>query len=272
MARPFVQAVVLGVGLALAAPVMAEPGPTSDFTFKRVKPPAPGTQRRITVQIAPPMPTLPQTVDAAPAAPGPAANDSAGWFWQQISPMLADSGPGRLFEAVEALAAAPADDRIEAPRLQVLHAIVQTHGVDILLATAGTRVSPALTLAVIGVESAGRADAVSRAGAEGLMQLMPATAARFGVDQTLEAGPNIRGGVAFLDHLIERYAGDPILVLAAYNAGEGALRDHGGVPPFAETRVYVPRVLAAWTVARTLCQTPPVLISDGCIFQRMENF
>ena len=59
---------------------------------------------------------------------------------------------------------------------------------------------------------------------------------------------------------------DPLLALAGYNAGEGAVRDNSGVPPYAETRAYVPKVLAAWAVARGLCQTPPVLISDGCVF------
>ena len=106
-----------------------------------------------------------------------------------------------------------------------------------------------LVLAVMAVESAGRADAVSRAGAAGLMQLMPATAARFGVSDRLAPAESIRGGVAYLDWLMGRFGGDPILALAAYNAGEGAVDDNGGVPPYSETRAYVPKVLAAWTVA-----------------------
>ena len=133
-------------------------------------------------------------------------------------------------------------------------------------ATIGTRVSPALVLAVISVESAGRADAVSSAGAQGLMQLMPATAARFGAKDRAIAPENIRGGLAYLDWLMEHFGRDPILALAGYNAGEGSVRDNAGVPPYAETRAYVPKVLAAWTVARGLCLTPPVLMSDGCVF------
>jgi hypothetical protein len=58
-----------------------------------------------------------------------------------------------------------------------------------------------------------------------------------------------------------------VLALAGYNAGEGAVEEHGGVPPYAETRDYVPKVLAAWRIARMLCMTPPELVSDGCAFQ-----
>src|SRR5690606_29429372 len=133
-------------------------------------------------------------------------------------------------------------------------------------ATVGTRISPAFALAVISVESGGRIDALSRAGAQGLMQLMPATAERFGVVDPTIAADNIRGGVTYLDWLMGRFDGDPLLALAGYNAGEGAVDKHGGVPPFAETRGYVPKVLAAWAVAKGLCLTPPQLITDGCVF------
>ncbi len=98
------------------------------------------------------------------------------------------------------------------------------------------------------------------------MQLMPATAARFGVTDVNLPSDNIKGGVAFLDYLMKEFDRDPILVLAGYNAGEGAVRSHGGVPPFAETRDYVPKVLAAFHTARGLCLTQPMLVSDGCVF------
>ena len=116
------------------------------------------------------------------------------------------------------------------------------------------------------VESGGRVDAVSSAGAQGLMQLMPATAERFGVSNAMDASDNIKGGIAFLDFLMKKFEGDPILVLAGYNAGENSIGSNDGVPPFVETRDYVPKVLAAYETARGLCRTQPMLLSDGCVF------
>jgi len=188
------------------------------------------------------------------------------WFWSSVSARREDSRPGRLAEALAVLAEPPAGATVATPRVQTLQDIAQTHGSAILRATIDTDVSPALVLALISVESGGRVEAVSGAGASGLMQLMPATAERFGVIDRNDPTQNIAGGVAYLDWLLGHFDGDPILALAGYNAGEGAVRDNGGVPPYPETRGYVPKVLAAWAVARGLCQTPPELISDGCVF------
>lgn len=247
-----------------------EPAPFPEFQAKRVKPPQPGARKRITVQITEPAPAR----SAAPDPKGTAGADVTSpearhaWFWEQISPELDGSGPGRLAPALTAIRAS---GRVAAPRLQMLQDIAGARGVDILKATIGTRVSPALVLAVIAVESSGRADVVSGTGAQGLMQLMPDTAARFGVEDRFVAADNIQGGVRYLDWLLERFSEDPILALAAYNAGEGAVKRHDGVPPFAETRDYVPKVLAAFDVARGLCLTPPELISDGCVFVTMQH-
>ncbi|MEL6809489.1 MAG: lytic transglycosylase domain-containing protein, partial [Pseudomonadota bacterium] len=104
----------------------------------------------------------------------------------------------------------------------------------------------------------------------GLMQLMPATADRFGVDDSFEPAENIAGGVKYLDWLMGHFDRDPVLVLAGYNAGEGAVRKHQGVPPYSETRDYVPKVLATFQLARGLCVTPPVLVTDGCVFAAMN--
>ena len=163
-----------------------------------------------------------------------------------------------------------ASGQVASPRLQHMQDIARRNGIDILRSTVGTHVSPALVLAVITVESNGRADAQSHAGAQGLMQLMPDTALRFGVTDSMMPGQNIAGGVKYLDWLMQEFDRDPILVLAGYNAGEGSVHRHGGVPPFAETRDYVPKVLAAFQVAKGLCQTPPELISDGCVFAALN--
>lgn len=100
------------------------------------------------------------------------------------------------------------------------------------------RVDPALIRAVIQQESGWRTDAVSRKGATGLMQLMPATAAEHGVDP-LDPEQNVDTGVKILRRLLEKYNGDLDRALAAYNAGEGAVKRAGGVPNYAETRNYV---------------------------------
>jgi len=98
---------------------------------------------------------------------------------------------------------------------------------------------------------------------------MPPTAARFGVSDSFVPAQNIAGGVAYLDWLMAEFGNDPVMVLAAYNAGEGAVRKNGGVPPYAETRGYVPKVLAAFQVAKGLCMTPPQLATDGCVFRNL---
>ncbi|WP_295518278.1 lytic transglycosylase domain-containing protein [uncultured Stenotrophomonas sp.] len=103
-------------------------------------------------------------------------------------------------------------------------------------------VEEAIVRAIIHAESAYNPTALSRAGAQGLMQLMPPTAARFGVSDSYDASQNIRGGVQYLAWLLKRFNGDLTLAAAGYNAGEGAVDRHGGVPPYSETQYYVRRV------------------------------
>ena len=105
-------------------------------------------------------------------------------------------------------------------------------------------VDPYLVHAVISAESAYKSKAVSPAGAGGLMQLMPATARRFGVSDRFHTGENIRGGATYLKWLLNEFNGNYQLAIAAYNAGEGNVRKYGyQIPPFIETRAYVPKVL-----------------------------
>ena len=105
-----------------------------------------------------------------------------------------------------------------------------------------------LVRSVILVESNFNPRAVSRKGARGLMQLMPQTAKRYGVKDVHDAGENIRGGVAYLADLMVAFRGDLPLVLAAYNAGEGAVQKYSGVPPYPETREYVRRAMLVYGV------------------------
>ncbi len=255
---------------ALAGPMLSAdvPKPFPKFEAKRIKPPKPGSRNRINVFIEPKADIGPDVIATPSGALAPASPGQFDWFWARVSPEYSKSGPGRLEVAMTTLATA--SSKVPAPRMQQMQEIAKANGVDILRSTIGTQVSPALVLAVITVESAGRADAISGAGAEGLMQLMPATAARFGVVDSMKPTENISGGVKYLDWLMGEFDRDPIMVLAGYNAGEGSVRKHDGVPPFAETRDYVPKVLAAFQVAKGLCQTPPELITDGCVFVAMN--
>lgn len=104
------------------------------------------------------------------------------------------------------------------------------------------QVDPALVRAVIHAESAFNVKALSNKGAQGLMQLMPGTARDLGVSNAFDANQNIEGGVKYLAGLLKQFDGDIKLATAAYNAGPNAVRKYNGIPPYAETKVYVERV------------------------------
>lgn len=274
----FLMCFLAGITFFGGAAWAESPPPFPEFEAKRIKPPKNGTAKRIQVQIEPranpavapdvviPAPNVPQ-IDAEQ----PKAVSKYDWFWESMDTTLSSAGPGRLLDSLELIATDQGRASLSAPRLQDLQDIAQRFGKDILLATIGTDVSPAFALSVIYTESAGKPDAVSSAGAVGLMQLMPVTAERFAVTEITSPAQNIRGGVKFLDVLMKEYNGDPVLVLAAYNAGQGAVRDHQGVPPYPETRNYVPKVLNTFSVAKGLCTSPPLLVSDGCVFVAIAN-
>jgi hypothetical protein len=100
-----------------------------------------------------------------------------------------------------------------------------------------------LLASLVKAESGGNAHAVSSAGAQGLMQLMPGTASDLGVKDSFEPAQNVRGGTTYLDALLTRYHDNLSLALAAYNAGPEAVDKYHGIPPYHETRIYVARVI-----------------------------
>ncbi|MEM9553914.1 MAG: lytic transglycosylase domain-containing protein [Acidobacteriota bacterium] len=131
------------------------------------------------------------------------------------------------------------------PYGELMHAAARRHGLN-----------PRLVEAVARAESAFRADAVSPKGARGLMQLMPATARRFGLepDQAFEPASALDAGARYLRWLADRFADDLPRVLAAYNAGEGTVDRYGGVPPYRETREYVRRIVAHLGLEATVAE------------------
>lgn len=169
---------------------------------------------------------------AVPVAAQVYAGQSAGGAIV-LSDFRSDEAPSVLIDAprgdARAIATAPAND-IKA----IVHEVA-----------ASEQVSPHLIEAVIAVESGYNPRAVSPKGAQGLMQLMPSTALRFGVVDPFDPRENVRAGARYLKQLLELFGGELRLALAAYNAGEQAvIRSGHRIPPYAETQRYVPRVLA----------------------------
>ena len=176
-----------------------------------------------------------------------------------VSVVRADPRTGRLVRTVvpQRPAAEPASAAAASPPgLSVASGIVET--VDRIARQ--NQLSPRLVHSVIQAESNYDPNAVSPKGAQGLMQLIPATARRFGVANVFDPADNIQGGARYLKHLLELYKGDETLALAAYNAGEGAVSRYGGVPPFPETQSYVAKVLVGQAVspAKPVDSDPPV--------------
>ncbi|HKR58265.1 MAG TPA: lytic transglycosylase domain-containing protein [Pyrinomonadaceae bacterium] len=125
--------------------------------------------------------------------------------------------------------------------------------VDIYLVTSGRRfgIDPLLLYSVMHQESSFKSRAISPKGARGLMQLMPMTAARFGVTNIFDPRQNIEGGARYLRFLLDRFNGDLSLTLAGYNAGEGAVEKYGWrIPPYAETQEYVRRISRRYGLLR----------------------
>lgn len=147
-------------------------------------------------------------------------------------------------EHVEAMPAPSANETVSLPALRRT-AIPTSADLAALLQQAGAQhhLDPDLLASVVHAESGGHMNAISRAGAQGLMQLMPATAADLGVQNSFVAEQNVAGGTTYLDALLMYYHDDLALALAAYNAGPAAVSRYHGIPPYPETRRYVARVI-----------------------------
>lgn len=218
--------------------------------FKVVKPPSRGARKRLVIN---------NVTRALPPGRSGRAQRHA-WFWRATSPRLDAADPTRL----EAMTTVAARQLSGGGRNKVVQNIRQTFRAEIAAAARKANVSEALLIALVAAESAGNPNAVSPKGAEGLGQLMPATAKRLGVDDARDPAQNLRGAADYLSLLLTLFKGDALLALAGYNAGEGAVSRHKGVPPYNETRDYVPIVLGYYHHARTLCAAPVSGPRDEC--------
>ena len=167
--------------------------------------------------------------------------------WFERAAELGEAAPAKLMASLRSVQAEPRacvgsrgrDLELSKPRRAEL-------AVAIYELAPTFELDPALVLEVVRAESNFNPRAKSHKGALGLMQLIPATARRFNVKDPFEPVQNLRGGMAYLRWLLEHFNGDLQLTLAGYNAGEGAVARHGGVPPYAETRAYVRRILTRY--------------------------
>jgi soluble lytic murein transglycosylase len=138
-----------------------------------------------------------------------------------------------LWNAIQQIKAELADGQLSSSQIfSIVQSISAIYGID-----------PLLVMAVIREESGGNTHAVSSAGAEGLMQLMPSTAAELGVTDAFNAEQNVHGGIAYLAYLIKLFNGNIPFALAAYNAGPEAVKQYGGIPPYPSTQNYVKNIM-----------------------------
>ena len=185
------------------------------------------------------------------------------WFWKEYSVAMSAGNARRWNQALETMRKRRAAGNVIAPR-ETVAAIDLAYRRQIAGPARTSRLSEALIVGVITVESRGKVKARSHKGAQGLMQLIPATAKRFNVKDAYDASQNIAGGAAYLDWLLKEFNGDVILALAGYNAGEGAVKKHKGVPPYTETRDYVVKVLDAVVAASEGCIDPLLTPRTRC--------
>ncbi len=176
---------------------------------------------------------------------------------QQIDPGVAGPSPSSSFAQLVStamdnqqdpvLTAQQQESSAQVPAIVPPPQIAQLAGAN----AAAWGVDPALVKAIIANESGFDANATSKTGAQGLMQLEPSTAAELGVSNAYDPAQNVSGGTRYLRGLLDRFHGDVPLAVAAYNAGPGAVEKYGGVPPYAETQNYVQNVMQSYAKYKT---------------------
>jgi soluble lytic murein transglycosylase-like protein len=195
------------------------------------------------------------TIAAAPVAAGtgpdglPVLDAGSGQFSALVQAALAAAG---VQQAPDQAGLADAGAAPDAPSM------VPPAEIDRLVTanSAQWNVDPSLIKAIIANESGFNANATSNVGAQGLMQLMPGTAAGLGVSDAYDPAQNVWGGTRYIKGLLDRFGGDVKLAVAAYNAGPGAVEKYSGVPPYAETQNYVQNVLSSYEKYRAQAPSP----------------
>lgn len=232
---------------APAAPTAQAPAMGSVTTGSTVSAKPTGSQ---------PAPAVVAPVATATSAPIPATRQAPRRVQGQVYSYIKDGVRHYTSRRPQGLANASAVRTIPYSYIETCYACSMRPGVDfgrvrlntdayrdeIAAAARQHGVDEAVVRAIIHAESAYNPNALSRAGAQGLMQLMPATARRFGVSNAFDASQNIQGGVQYLAWLLKRFNNNLTLAAAGYNAGEGAVDKYNGVPPYNETQRYVQRV------------------------------
>ena len=239
--------VILLLAVAFAPAAFGADLSATQGVFKVVKPPPKGTRVMTLTRVS-------------QGTPRPRQRHK--WFWKIASPKLADADADR-FEDLSAKAA----ERLGSDKATALVRMIEdTYEAEIKAAARAADIPEALLAAVIAAESAGKIRARSHKGAQGLAQLMPGTAARFGVKNAYDPAENLRGAAEYLAFLLDRFEGDVLLALAGYNAGEHAVTRHKGVPPYNETRDYVPKVLSYYAAAfKEECLFDTELTNAPCV-------
>ena len=251
---------VFAFSIAFAtAGIVPAPAVAGDFQYasKLLEPP----EGRLQVRKRLKHPSLPSPSSGGGKGYGPEAFK---WFWNEVSTSRSAAGAARWSEVLQVIEKARSKGRPVFGSRATARRILETYGPYLQRESKRLDIALPLLIAVIEVESGGNPGARSLKGAGGLMQLMPGTAARFGVSDAYAPAQNIRGGATYLDWLLRHFGGDAVLALAGYNAGEGAVERHAGVPPYNETRDYVAKVAGAYAAAWALCERPPRDVRDAC--------